>query len=217
MWWSTSTACLSRTTRQPFDEAKPTAGFRPIADIRQTSDGSLMNRRTLLALAASLPTFAAAPAMACSVALKSPRSAGLENQQVHKLFEAWWDRDVAKFRSYFTDTLMADGTAMEPKLARELTTANSIPIETYAIFDRFFTDKRKLNRVNLIVNTDAGVIVACSETDARIEIQPNCTGMPKLHLFLVKMLGLNPRSIAHLATTETVEVDRFSIWTEGSA
>ncbi len=112
---------------------------------------------------------------------------------------------------------MADGTAMEPQLARELMTANPIPAENYNIFDRFFTDKRKLNQVHLIVNTDAGVIVACSEVDARTEIQPDCTGMPKLHLFLVNMLGLNPRSIAHLATSRTVEVGKFSIWTEGSA
>ncbi len=154
--------------------------------------------------------------MACSVALKSPRSTGLENQQVKKLFEAWWERDVAKFRSYFTHTLMADGTAMEPKLARELSAENPIPAETHAIFDRFFTDKRKLNRLNLIVNTAAGVLVASVEADAQIEIQPDCAGMPKLHLFLVSMSGLNPRFIAHLATTETVEVDKFSIWTEAS-
>ena len=88
--------------------------------------------------------------------------------------------------------------------------------ETYAIFDRFFTNKLKLNRVNLIANTAAGILVACVEADAPTEIQPDCAGTPKLHLFLVTMSGLNPRSIAHLATAETVEVDKFSIWTDAS-
>jgi hypothetical protein len=176
-----------------------------------------MDRRTLLALAASLPAIAASPAAACSVALKSPRSAGLENQQVRKLFEAWWERDAAQFRAAIINTMMADGTAMEPKLAAELLAADPIPSETFAIFDRFFTDQRKLKRLTLIVNTDAGVIVACSERDASISIQPDCTGMPKLHLFLVTMRGLNPRSVMHLASVDTVEDDTFSIWTEGSA
>jgi hypothetical protein len=174
-----------------------------------------MDRRTLLAVAAALPAIAATPAAACSVALKSPRSAGLANQQVRKLFKAWWMRDVAEFRAVFTNTLMADGTPMEPKLANELLAADPIPSERFAIFDRFFTDQRKLKRTPLIVNSDAGVIVACSEADPSLGIQPDCTGMPKLHLFLVTMRGLNVRSVVHLASTETVDVDKFSIWTEG--
>ena len=107
---------------------------------------------------------------------------------------------------------------MEGKLAKELLAANPIPPQTYEIFDRFFTDKRKICHIKLVLNTDAGTIVACSEADFPLtNIQPDCTGMPKLHLFLVSMLGLNPRSVTHLATTETPEVDKFSIWTEGSA
>ena len=199
-----------------FALGPPDVSNRPIADIRQTGNASAMDRRTLLALAAALPAIAAAPAAACSVALKSPRSAGLANQQVRKLFEAWWDRDAAKFRAIFTNTLMADGTAMEPRLASELRTANPIPDETFAIFDQFFTDQRKHKRTPLIVNTEAGVIVACSEADASLNIRPDCTGMPKLHLFLVTLLGLNVRSVAHLASSDTVEVDKFSIWTEGA-
>ena len=176
-----------------------------------------MDRRTLLALAASLPAMVATPAAACSMALKSPRSAGLENQQVRKLFEAWWKRDAATFRAVFTNTLMADGTAMDPKLASELLAADPIPSEAFAIFDRFFTDERKLKTTPLIVNTDAGVIVACSEADRSLNIQPDCTGMPKLHLFLVTMLGLNARSVIHLASIDSAEPNKFSIWTEGSA
>ena len=190
--------------------------FRPVADIWQTRDSRTMDRRTLLALAVSLPALVATPARSCSVALKSPRSSGLENQQVSKLFEAWWDRDAAKFRAAFITTLMADGTLMEPKLASELRAADPIPQETFAIFPRFFTDERKQKRLTLIVNTDAGVIVACSEVEQSQFIRSDCAGMPKLHLFLVAMRGLNPRSIMHLSSIDTVEVDKFSIWTAGS-
>lgn len=106
---------------------------------------------------------------------------------------------------------------MDAKLARELLRSNPLPSETFAIFDRFFTDKRKLKRVSLMVNTDAGVVVACSEADPSGDIQPDCAGMPKLHLFLVTMLGLNARSVTHVATTTTAEPGKFSIWTEGMA
>jgi hypothetical protein len=150
------------------------------------------------------------------VALKSPRSTGLANQQVRKLFEAWWERDADRFRAIFTKTLMEDGTPMEPKLASELLASNPIPPTAYKIFDQFFTDERKRKRTPLIVNTDAGVIVACSEGDPTLAVQSDCTGMPKLHLFLVTMDGLNARSVVHLASADTVEADKFSIWTEGS-
>jgi hypothetical protein len=170
-----------------------------------------MDRRTLLALVAS---FAAAPATACSPALKSPRSSGLENNQVRSLFTAWWQRDADQFRAHFTDTLMADGSRMEPELASELFAAAPVPAETFAIYDRFFTDEKKLNTLRLIVNTDSGVFVACSEADPTLNIQSDCTGMPMQHLFLVTMFGLNPRSIMHLASSETVGFGKFSIWTD---
>jgi hypothetical protein len=48
---------------------------------------------------ACLPAVSAGPALACSVALKNPRYTGVENSQVLKLFDAWFDRDVTKFRS----------------------------------------------------------------------------------------------------------------------
>ena len=176
-----------------------------------------MDRRSLLMLAATLPVFSAQPAGACSLALKSPRSAGFENQQIQRMFEAWWERDADKFRRYFTATLMSDGSPMEAQLAKELLAANPIPPKTFEIFDRFFTDARKLNRITLILNTQAGLVVGCSEADTTINIRPDCTGMPKLHLFLVVMSGLNPRSIAHLATTETPEPGKFNLWTDGTA
>jgi len=106
---------------------------------------------------------------------------------------------------------------MEPKLAQELAALDPVDPHAYEIFDRFFTDQRKSKRITLIVNTDASVIVACSEADQPLKIEPDCSGLPKLHLFAVRMSGSNPRGITHIATTETVEVDKFSIWSDGSA
>ena len=176
-----------------------------------------MDRRSLLALAATIPALAAAQATACSIALKSPRSAGLTNQQVMRLFVAWWNRDKDEFSAIFTKTLMADGSIMDPKLARELQWSDPLPFDSFAIFDRFFTDERKVKKTSIIVNTDAGVFVACSEADPATSIQPDCGGMPKQHLFLVTMRGLNARRVTHLASTETAEPGKFSIWTEGFA
>lgn len=176
-----------------------------------------MDRRTLLALTTSLPALVAEPAGACSVALKSPRSSGLQNQQVVKLFQAWWAREEAVFRAFFTDTLMLDGTLMNPKVASELHARDPISPETFAIFPRFFTEERKIRRLTLIVNTGAGVIVACAESAMSRIIESDCTGMPKLHLFLVDMSGLNPRTITHVASVDTLDIDKFGIWTESSA
>jgi hypothetical protein len=106
---------------------------------------------------------------------------------------------------------MLDGSPMEPKLAAALMTSNPLPAD---IFDQFFTDDRKTSRVTFILNTSAGVIVACSEEVPGTDIQPDCTGMPTLHLFLITMSGLNVRAITHLATTQTVYTRDFSIWTE---
>ena len=175
-----------------------------------------MDRRTLLTLAACLPALSAGPAAACSPVLKNPRNSGLENQQIGELFEAWWDRDVDKFRSYFTRRLMADGTPMEPKLAAELVAGDPVSPTAFDIFDKFFTDKSKISRITLIVNTMAAILVACEEADVHPNIQPDCTGMPRLHLFAVAMSGLNPRSITHIATTETPVTDKFGIWFAGS-
>ena len=190
--------------------------FRPIADIQHSATVGMMDRRTLLALAATLPAMVPTAAAACSFALKSPPVAGLANQQVRELFEAWWGRDSAKFQALFTNTLMDDGRAMEPKLARELRATDPVPKEAFSIFERFFIDQRTLKRISLIVNTDAGVFVACSEANPLQEIGADCSGTPKLHLFLVTMSGLNPRSVEHLASAQTPEPGKFSIWTEGA-
>jgi hypothetical protein len=187
-----------------------------IADNPNSGNVHSMDRRTLLMLAACLPALSASRAAACSPALKNPRNSGLENQQVRELFEAWWDRDVDKFRSYFTQRLMADGTPMEPNLAAELMAGDPVPPKAFDIFDKFFIDKSKISRITLIVNTMAAILVACEEADLHLNIQSDCTGMPRLHLFAVTMSGLNPRSITHIATTETPVTDKFGIWFAGS-
>lgn len=175
-----------------------------------------MDRRTLLSLAACLPAFVSTQGGACSFAPKNPRSSGLQNEQVRKLFEAWWQRDLAEYRKIISKTLMDDGSPMAPDIAKELSKLDAPNPEIFEIFNRFFTDRTKLNRLTLIVNTDAAIVVACSEADVAINIQPDCSGLPKLHLFAIGMSGVNPRSITHIASVETAEVDKFSIWTEGS-
>lgn len=196
--------------------AMPPARGVPLANLCDVIDISIMDRRALLAFVASLSAVAASPAKACSVALRSPKAAGIESQQVRKLFEAWWGRNEVGFRALFTNILMHDGTLMDPVLASELLVNEPMATESLAIFDQFFTDENMLKRITLLVNTDAGVIVACSESGLRQEINADCSGMPKLHLFLVIMRGLNPRAITHLSSIETVEVANFNIWFEGS-
>jgi hypothetical protein len=171
-----------------------------------------MDRRSLLALAAALPALAATPAGACSFALKTPRSAGGENQQVQRLFDAWWQRDKDGFRELFTKRLMADGSPMERELAAELASVDLLPATTFNIFDKLFLEGGKDRAVVLLVNTDAGIFAACSEADHGVEIGADCSGTPRLHLFLITMSGLNPRSVTHLATVATPEPRKFSIW-----
>ena len=173
--------------------------FPPIAVIPNSGNVPSMDRRTVLMLAASLPALAASPATACSPALMNPRNSGLENQQVRELFQAWWDRDADKFHGYFANEVLGP-----------------VPPNTFDIFDKFFADKNKANRITLIVNTMAAVLVACEEADIHPDIQADCTGMPKLHLFAVTMLG-GPRSIMHIATADTPVTDKFGVWFAGSA
>ena len=109
---------------------------------------------------------------------------------------------------------MSDGTSMDPALARELEASDPLPPESFAIFERFFTDQGKVQKISVVVNTDAGVFVACSEADPAISIEPDCGGMPKQHLFLVTMRGLNTRRVTHLASTETADPGKFSLWAE---
>jgi hypothetical protein len=176
-----------------------------------------MDRRSILAFASALPAFAVTPASACSFALTSPRSTGLENQQVKRLFEAWWQRDKKAFRELFTKHLMADGSTMERDLAKDLAEADPIPVTMFDIYDKLFTVDHKVRRMVLIVNTAAGILAACSEEDSpnstgEVIIGADCSGTPSLYLFHILMSGLNPRSVTHLATVATPEPSKFSVW-----
>jgi hypothetical protein len=174
-----------------------------------------MNRREALIAAAILPVLASTPSKACSVALKGPRRSGLENSQIAKLFDAWWDRDADAFRAFFTRTLKDDGTLVDAALAKEMLARDLIPPQAFQVFDRFFTNTNTLKQITLFVNTDAGIIVGCSERDPRAFGRGDCSDLPELHLFHVRMSGLNPRLITHISSSKTPEVDKFSIWTEG--
>jgi hypothetical protein len=174
-----------------------------------------MDRRTLLAMAALLPVLATGRANACSVALATPRSTGLENDQVRRLFEAWWERDEAVFRAHFTERYMADGSPMDPQIAAELQQMDSPPPDAFSIFGRFFTDTAKVQTLGLLVNTAAGVIVGCSEASAQAEIEADCSGMPVFHLFHVTMHGLKAHAVTHIASEGSAEPAKFGIWTEG--
>ena len=167
-----------------------------------------MDRRSLLGLVAA---FATTPAAARSFALKSPRTSGLENQQVQRLFEAWWRRDEAQFRAIFINRLMDDGSPMKRDIADELDRIDPLNANTFDIFFKMFLDERKTQKIVLLVNTDGGIFAACSEYN--FEVDPNTEAdPPDLHLFFIKMLGLNARSVTHLTTVATPEPGKFGIW-----
>jgi len=183
-------------------------GKRPLADIQTCDHPASMDRRSLLGLVAA---FATTPAAARSFALKSPRSSGMENQQVQRLFEAWWQRDEVQFRAIFVNRLMDDGSPMSRDIADELDRLNPLPANTFDIFSEMFLDERKTQKLVLLVNTNGGIFAACSERNFKVD--PNAeTDPPDLHLFLIKMLGLNARSVRHLTTVATPEPGKFDIW-----
>jgi len=172
-----------------------------------------MDRRTLLAFAAALPMAGSTSALACSLPARSAKSAGRENDRVAALFTAWMLRDRDAFRAAFTERLMNDGTLMDKQLADDLAKTDPLPAGWFDIYDRFFTDTGKAAKLEMLVNTDAGVIACCSERPRSGPIGADCSNMPEQHLFLVTMMGLNARKIAHLATIGTSDPDKFAIWT----
>lgn len=173
-----------------------------------------MDRRSLLKLAACFPAVAQAPASACSIALKTPQTFGQQNQVVYDLFQTWWKRDAEKFRAYFSSSGSSGRTtsSLGPESGTSVRSLSAA-----SIFVRFFSDERKLKRITFILNSDAGLIVGCSEVDPSRNIGPDCRGVPMLHLFLVSMSGMNPQTVNHCASTRTTAADRFSIWSAGSA
>lgn len=130
---------------------------------------------------------------------------------MQRLFEAWWLRDEVQFREIFVKRLMNDGSPMKRDIADELARRDPLPANTFDIFAKMFLDERKSRKIELLVNTDGGVFAACSEQNYEIEHNAE-TDLPDLHLFLIKMLGLNVRSVTHLTTVATPEPSKFGIW-----
>ena len=174
-----------------------------------------MNRRNILGLAASLPLVASTAAVACTPTTTEPRDAGLVIVQVRKLFRAWWDRDEEAFKGCFTDLLSYDGTPLEPSVAKGELALDPLDPNAFAIFSQYFTSDDKLHALDLIVETASGVVVACSEQDLSPSpgVGGECPTFPTQHLFLITMKGPNPRAVVHLASKETIETSKFSIWT----
>lgn len=174
-----------------------------------------MDRRTLLRLGACLPVLAHAPANACSIAPRLARFSEQQKEAVLVLFQVWWKRDAIKFRAYFPDQSLVNGTAAAPVAAIGAGPIQRTPLRS--IFDRFFTDERKVKRITFILNTDAGLIVGCSEANRSRDIGPDCRGMPTLHVFLVTMSGLTPQTMTHWTSTQSLTPDWFNVWSEKPA
>jgi hypothetical protein len=168
-----------------------------------------MDRRHLLALAPLLPLLASAPAEACSYGLLSTATSARRRKIVLTLFQHWWARDRAAFLKGFTDIVRSDGTTMPPKEAKALFPSRVVPTATASLFDRFFTDDSKVQRVAWTLDTPAGMIVACNECDKVYDPNAPCSPEPVLHLFMVEMSSLTLAAMIHMATAATPQSDVF--------
>ncbi|MBB4155752.1 hypothetical protein GGQ80_003677 [Sphingomonas jinjuensis] len=130
---------------------------------------------------------------------------------MQRLFEAWWQRDEAQFRDIFVKRLMNDGSPMKRDLADDLARLDPLAVSAFDIFSKMFLDEGKNRRIVLLVNTNAGIFAACSEHNSAVDSNAE-DDLPDLHLFLIKMLGLNARSVTHLTTVATPEPNKVGIW-----
>lgn len=172
-----------------------------------------MNRRTLLALTAVLPSVAASPANACLVTPFNADYVERQNAQVRRLFEAWWARDLASFRAVFENPLGQDGRPMDPAVleAWRRDGAFRMPASTRAVFGRFFKNRETTKRIDELVNTNLGIVVGCSErTNAQFIAE--CSDAGESHLFFVKMGGVTPESVVHLNSGSGWEAERLVVW-----
>ena len=109
----------------------------------------------------------------------------------------------------FTDIVRSDGTTMPPKEAKALFPSRAIPTATASLFDRFFTDDSKVQRVMWTLDTPAGMIVACNECDKVDDPNDPCSPEPVLHLFMVEMSNLTLQAMIHMATAATPQSEVF--------
>ncbi len=170
-----------------------------------------MDRRHLLALTPLLLILASMPAEACSYGLLSTAMSARRRKIVTTVFEHWWARDRAAFLKDFSDIVRSDGTTMPPKEARALYPSRSVSAATMSLFDRFFADDGRIQRIQWTLDTPAGMIVACSEFDKVDDANVPCSPKPVLHLFLVEMPGLTLEAMTHMATTATPQSDVFHL------
>jgi len=190
-----------------------TTASDPLRTSEMTGSICQMDRRALMALLASLPVAAAGAAEACIVLPFDAAYVERQNERVRGLFDAWWSRNRTGFRKMFTEPLNADGTPLEPAIVEAWRRDGlyRLPDPTRALFRRYFADRRTSKRINYLINTHLGVVVACSEsTDA--ESISQCEEGGQSHLFFVEMGGINPRSVSHLNSGSGGEEDRFIIW-----
>ena len=153
-----------------------------------------MNRRNALALAALLPAaITARPAKACSIAVEGPETYAARLPKVAKLFNAWFDRDELGFLG----ALVGPGNddASEDFIRRAIEAADNR--EPHAIYERFFASRENHKRIVTITVVGENAFVAVSEQTPG-GIGPDCSGMPTLHLFLVKYRSGHPHNVVHV-------------------
>lgn len=113
----------------------------------------------------------------------------------------------------FTEPLKADGAPLEPAIVEAWRQDGlyRLPDPTRELFNRYFVNRRSAKRINHLLNTQLGVVVACSES-TDVEGISRCEDGGQSHLFFVEMGGVNPRSIAHLNSGSGGEEVRFVAW-----
>ncbi|MDJ0278169.1 hypothetical protein QLH51_15325 [Sphingomonas sp. 2R-10] len=170
-----------------------------------------MDRRHLLALAPLLPFLVSAPAEACSYGLLSTAMSARRRKIVTTLFQHWWNRDRAAFLKDFSDIVRSDGTTTPAKEQKALYPSRTVSASTISLFDRFFADDGKMQRVLWTLDTPAGMIVACNEAAKIDDPTASCSPEPVLHLFMVEMSGLTLQAMTHMATAATPQSEVFHI------
>ena len=153
-----------------------------------------MKRRDALALAALLPAaMTARPAKACSIAVEGPETYAARLPKVAELFNAWFDRDELGFLRALVGPQNED--ASEELTRRAIEVAENR--EPHAMFEKFFIEQSHFKRIVSITVVGENAFVAVSEQTPG-GIGPDCSGMPTLHLFLVKYRYGNPYNIVHV-------------------
>lgn len=177
--------------------------------LKSPQDKSLLvSRRTLLAIASCFPALAE-PARACTIAAASPAESGDQMERVRRLFHAWWNRDEAAFAAQISPPAEADAGVVQSTAAQP--GVRSVAQGMRALLEGHFTDSKTPRRLNLMVNTPAGVLAGCTEGSAH-GIGADCSGMPRFHLFLVTFGYPDIRTISHIASAASTEGDKVNVW-----